>query len=207
MSINLEEFARIDSMTPEIVQKLCAEIRDGFNKESQVVYLLAGVRKILEQEASTSDEYFYLKFHCDWTLHAKLDRASAQRILAHFNSAHFQLLKGENLTSNSEAEKISKMHQFREELSKFLRAHAIDEFSKCTDTWAKFIYLYARVIKDVPLVIRGNTLSEVKEITVSVEMAEHTFANQRFFKVCWNVTDKNRKSGTIFVLNSFEEPK
>jgi hypothetical protein len=190
-------------VTPQIIEKLRAEIHSGIIKESQVVYLLAGIRKILERENPPSEKYFYLKFHCDWTLHAKLDRKPAQHVLSHFNVAHLPLLKGESLTSNNEADKISKMDQFREELSDFLRSNSINDFSAAPDAWTKFLYLYARVIEDIPLVIRSDSSAEIKEVVVSVELAKELVEKERFFKVSWHVTDRNGKSGTIFVLNSF----
>jgi hypothetical protein len=193
-------------MTPQIVEKIQAEINVGINKESQVVYLLAGVRKIIEQEEA-GDRYTYLKFHCNWTLHSRLQGSFAQQVLSHFGAAHLQLLKGDHLTSNSEIEKISKMSQFREELSDFFCAHSITDFSKSPDEWPRFLYLYARVIEDTPLLIRADNSAPVREVAVSVEMAKELTLGQHVFKVMWRVTDRDGRSGTIFVNNTFQADK
>jgi hypothetical protein len=191
-------------VTPQIVRKLQAEIRSGISKESQVVYILAGIRKIIERENLPPERYFYLKFHCDWTLHAKLSRKPAQQILSHFNLAHIQLLAGEKLSPNIEVSKISKMDLFREEISSFLCANSIYDFSKSHEGWIKFLLLYARVVEDIPVIIQNDSSAMIKEVTLSVEVAKDQVEETQFFKVTWRITDRNGKSGSIFVINSFQ---
>lgn len=200
-------FGYNSSMTSRLIEKLQAEINTKIRKESQVVYLLAGIRKIFEQENIPSEDYFYLRFHCDWALHSKLDRKPAQYVLRYFNSAHSKLLNGENLTSNSDLNKISKMDHFQKELSHFLRAYLITDFSQSPEEWPQFLYLYTRVIEDIPLVIRDGSSADIQEVVVSVEIAEEAVDENMLFKVTWHVKDKNGKSGTISILNSFQTKK
>lgn len=186
-------------MTPQIVQKLQGEISKGFRRESQVVYLLAGIRKILEQE-NRSSTFEYLKFHCNWALHARLDGSFAQKVLGYFDSEHSRLIAKKELTSQSEALRISKMETFREEISKFLKSYSIMDFSQDADKWTKFLYLYSCVIEDCPLIIRANNCIHIQEVVVSVEKAKELKNNQQLFKVSWLIKDKNEKEGVIFVL-------
>jgi hypothetical protein len=72
-------------MTPDIIRKLGGELDTGITTEVQVGYLLAGIRKLIERD-KIEDQYAGLKFHCDWALHARMDRAAARAILKQFDS-------------------------------------------------------------------------------------------------------------------------
>lgn len=60
-------------MIPDIITKLQAELSAGIKTEAQVIYLMAQIRKIIEQEQS-EDEFDFLFFHCNWVLHPRMDR-------------------------------------------------------------------------------------------------------------------------------------
>lgn len=193
-------------MTPDIIAKLQMEIDVGIKTEAQVVYLLAGIRKIIERE-NLGQKYFYLKFHCDWALHPKLDRKPAQYVLSHFDSLRLQLITGKKLTPNSEVDKISRMDIFREELSAFLQNKSVTDFSSSSDKWLKFLYLYAHVIEDMPLVIKSGSASEIQEVVVSIATAKKLMVGHQLFRVSWRITDKAGNSGTIFIINSYQVKK
>jgi hypothetical protein len=65
-------------MTPDILKKLDALLSAGITDEMQVVYLMSGVRKLLERQQAKK-QYRYLTFHCDWTLHPKIGRTRCTR--------------------------------------------------------------------------------------------------------------------------------
>jgi hypothetical protein len=193
-------------MTPQIIEKIQAELRAGIKTESQVVYVLAEIRKIIEREGSSA-RYEYLEFHCNWVLHSRLGGKFAQHVLRQFDSGHLKLVKGEHFSASYEVEKISKMDGFREELSAFLKAHSITDISKSSDTWSKFLFLYAQVIEDVPLLIWADSSAATREVVISVESATREAEGHRFYKVIWKVTYKDGRSESVFVINSFEIPK
>src|SRR5260370_1442382 len=60
---------------PEIIRKLSEELDKGITTEVQVVYVLAGVRKVIERD-KVEGQYADLRFHCDWVLHSSMDRAA-----------------------------------------------------------------------------------------------------------------------------------
>ncbi len=61
-----------------IKEKLKLELSKPITEESQVVYILSRMRKILEiDEDKNQGKYTKLKFYCDWALHAKIDRTKA----------------------------------------------------------------------------------------------------------------------------------
>lgn len=61
--------------TRDIISKLTRELDTGITSEVQVVYLLAGVRKLIERDG-VREQFSDLNFHCDWTLHSKLEGTS-----------------------------------------------------------------------------------------------------------------------------------
>ena len=50
--------------TPEIIRKLTDELDKGIATEVQTVYVLAGIRKLIERDR-IEGQYADLKFHCD----------------------------------------------------------------------------------------------------------------------------------------------
>jgi hypothetical protein len=123
--------------TPDILEKLTKELDAGITSEVQVVYLLAGIRKLMERD-EVEDEYTNLKFHCDWVLHPKLQGTGAKAILRKFDAA-YPLLKGglelHNLPGElkGEIERISKMRYFHKELDGFLDEYGLPPLTKNRD--------------------------------------------------------------------------
>jgi hypothetical protein len=141
--------------TPDIRAKLTRELVAGITTEVQVVYLLAGIRKLIERD-DVRDQYPDLKFH-DWALHPKLEGTGAKVILRQFDAAH-PLLKGGlelhklPLELRSEIDRISRMESFHKELDKFLAKYKLPPLTMHrTDGWAHFLHLYAKVVEDIPL--------------------------------------------------------
>ena len=66
-------------MKEEIIRKLTAQLNEGITTEVQVVYLLVGIRKLIERDEKR-ERYPVLNFSCDWVLHSKLDRSGAKAI-------------------------------------------------------------------------------------------------------------------------------
>jgi hypothetical protein len=174
------------------------------------------VRKLLEQRQPGENElvtFDYLKFHCDWTLHSKLDGRMAQRILRLFDAANLELKAGGELQNlpadlNTQIQFISKMTYFERELTRFLEINGLPSLNATrSDAFAHFLHLYAKVIEDCPLVMNAkNTTASVASVTIQVDFAKASAADggDMLYKVNWIVSDKNGQSGNIFVINSFE---
>lgn len=213
--------------TSDILEKLKRELDAGITTEVQVVYLLAGVRKLMERD-EVGDQYPNLKFHCDWVLHPKLQGTGAKAILREFDVAQ-PLLKGglelHNLPPGvrGEIERISKMRYFHKELDGFLDAYDLPPLTKNNDDgWARFLYLYAKVVEDIPLTVAvpaagakmkkpakapDTAPKHITQVTVhfkeTKESLKHPYGEEKLFTVTWEIRDKNGKSGSIVVYNSF----
>lgn len=192
-----------------IVRKLASELDKGITTEVQVVYLMAAVRKLLEQQdPRTRDQKPqrpYLWFHCDWCLHSRLFKSKkAQDILEKFDRAHVCLMeqiesgrsiepKGLTPEIQKEVQQISGMELFDKELNEFLEANGLPSL-RSGGNWVGFVQLYSRVVEDCPLVMRSNNESaNIVQVTLHVEQRPDVFA------VCWKVEDKDGKSGEFSV--------
>ncbi|MFZ0520790.1 MAG: hypothetical protein WAL95_07190 [Candidatus Acidiferrales bacterium] len=197
-------------MEEDIIRKLEVELRSGTTTEVQVVYLMAAIRKVLEQRQAKRN-YPYLNFYCDWTLHSKLEGRAAQEMLKQFDLANVHLKEGAELHDlppelRREIDRISKMRSFKDELYKFLRINGLPSLDENrSDGWVHFLHLYAKVVEDCPLVISPKAWksASVASVTLHVEMANEPVEGETLFKVTWTVMNTNGLSGEIFVINSF----
>ena len=201
-----------DEMTNDIIRKLEAQLEGGITTEAQVVYLMTGLRKLLEQQQAKK-QYEYLTFHCNWALHSKLEGTTAQKILGQFDLANIHLKTGIELHElpvdlQREIDGLSKMKWFWDELSAFLAANGLPGLETVRrDGWTHFLHLYCKVVEDCPLVMTTNhTAASIEKLTVHLELANQVKGeNEILYKITWTVADKNGLSGDIFVLNSFSQ--
>lgn len=209
-------------MTPDIIRKLTAELDSGIKTEVQVVYLLTGIRKLIERDKKY-ERYPDLKFHCDWALHSHLEGAGAQKILRQFDAAHVELRKGnvelDDLPQElqNEIDRISKMRSFKRELREFLSDYGLPSLDAHNDGWPHFLHLYAQVIEDIPLVVAAPKPSSkaksatapqyISSVTVSFEFARETIKlgdyEDVLYRLTWIIEDKNGLTGSLFVANTY----
>jgi hypothetical protein len=208
--------------TPDILSKLTRELDEGIKTEVQVVYLLAGIRKLIERDEA-EEEYADLRFHCDWALHSHMGRAAAKAVLRKFDAAH-ALLRDDKLELHelpaelrAEIDRISNMRPFKEELSRFLDDYGLPPLTRNRpDGWPHFLHLYARVIEDIPLMVALPAVKKkakqetvdgapehISRVVVHFRPARDKVAGERLFEVTWRIHDKNGQSGSISVIHSF----
>jgi hypothetical protein len=101
----------------------------GAADEPQVAYLMAEVRKLLEQQRATQ-QYHCVNLHCKWALDSTLSGDATQDILKYFDAANTHLktgLKLHQLPSHqrTEIDNISQMKHFENELEAFLKAKGL----------------------------------------------------------------------------------
>jgi hypothetical protein len=200
----------ISEMKPDILKKLQTLLNAGIANEAEVVYLMSRVRNLLEQQQGKK-QYPYLTFHCDWTLHCKLEGPAAQDVLKYFEAANSYLKRRIELHKlpsdlRREIDDISQMSRFETELNAFLKTNGLPDINAARpDGWIHFVHLYAQVVEDCPLVISGrnNSASGIDSVTVHFQLANQSVGNEMPFKVTWRILDKNGLHGDIFSLNSF----
>lgn len=193
-----------------ILTKLEPLLNKGISSEIEVVYLMSGLRKLLEQQKAKR-QYPHLTFHCDWTLHSQLDKQAAQEILNQFDAANLRLKDGIKLHQlptalQSEINNISQMKYFENELTAFLKVNGLPGIEAVRpDGWIHFEHLYVKVVENCPLVISSEkaTTAGIEKVTVSCKLANQAIGDEMLFKVTWTIFDKNGESGDLFIINSF----
>jgi hypothetical protein len=110
----------------------------------------------------------------------------------------------------AEINRISKMRSFEQELSQFLTAYGLPQLTKSRpDGWAYFLQLYARVVEDIPLVVSSPAVAKhITHVTVHFDQARRAISEnpgeeEMLFRVTWATHDRNGRSGSISVINSY----
>ena len=157
-------------MKEAIIEKISQLLTKGIESEAECVYLLAQVRKYIEQQRIKG--YWNLRMCANWSLHSQLDNPTVQTFLFELNNF---LVDSEErnvydiYAHPSLKDKLSFVAGLQQELSDFLGSVGIDA-SICTDN-AKFrnlLKIFGFVIEDTPLVCKSNLiLSHLTEVSFS----------------------------------------
>jgi hypothetical protein len=157
-----------------IIDKLDQELKYfPVRRESQLVYLLAEIRKVIEHEREQDPTCFeVLELFCNWALHITISRNSNADRIRMFVKA-FDLKEGMEIIDFLRSSFFNEMMQlevFRKELEIFLHDHQLPcDIARCFRTWSGFIYLYTSVVSEVPLrYSKGDLLpDEVAELVIN----------------------------------------
>ena len=197
-----------------ILEKLKSELRQDLTAERQVVYILAEIRKAIEQ-ANDLENYQALDFYCSFALHTRMERAGAKRILERFDKAYPFWIAKQQLPPElrQEISQTARLDRFRREMKTFLKANDLPtRLFIDSDAWAKFLHLYGNIIDGCELVLKGNRmqLQSIDRVVVHLKVApnphETAFGNQIMFSICWTSHGKDGKSGDYDVIFSFDQP-
>lgn len=133
---------------PQIQDKLRREFRKGIRNESQVVYVLVEIGKLLEQ-TKQKDKYPIINFYRNWVVHSKLtSSAMASNIVFDFD----EFIKTGNTVLPSQLKEMVSPKGLLEEMNKLLTIHKIRfPAYKNRKAWKTFIKHLAEVIVEVPL--------------------------------------------------------
>jgi hypothetical protein len=140
-------------MTNDIVRKLRDELNISIERESQVVYLLVEIRKLLDSEG-IKDKYVTLKFFCDWAVHIKLRKRNAGLLLKPFDEAYGRRGPDGMMLDEDQAALQNRVSliEFSHELVEVLDTHGITPNTlRGPAAWFRFIELYLSIIKDCSL--------------------------------------------------------
>ena len=194
-------------MTDQIVSKLNSEIVKGIHTEPQALYILAEIRKIIERDfnkGDTAENFRTLMFYCNWVLHNKLKGEPAREVVNIFKEPHSLLLQGKDIPRNDYIYDILKLKELKSNLSRFLKAHDIPDFTDNADNWCKYMFLYFNIVSDCPLLILENDANDsfpIKKVTIKLEQVIHE--GQNVFKVSWYAEDRSGAKTNQFVINAY----
>lgn len=183
-------------MKESILEKISVLVTKGIESEAECVYLLAQIRKYIEQQHI--DGYWNLRMCANWTLHSQLDNTTVQVFLNELNDFLIDAEARQDyyLSYHSALKnKLSFVTSLQNELSDFLNSIGIDS-SICTEN-AKFrnlLRIFGCVIEDTPLVCKPKSpLSHLSEVSFS--RRQSVFQDLQPLSLYWHI-----KNGAKTVL-------
>lgn len=141
----------------QILDKLSNKMVEDSLSESDVVYILSRVRKILEMEES-KNIYSVLNFYCNFALHYKIDRVPEK--------IKNMLIKIKNGGSNPDnyTNSIIDFGDFRQDFEKFIEEHNLPNYIYKRKYGARdFNKLLISIYSDTPIELK---LKEEYVITI-----------------------------------------
>lgn len=190
-------------MIPAIVAKIRRELAQPIVSESQVVYLLVEIRKVIDCEPNPQ-QWKALKLYCDWTVHAELTfenriRPFLQKIETFVEGLWDPASAGISPSVHKAIKEIVYLDEFRKELLSFLKQHHLpQDVASDERNWRIFLKQYAQVIQDGSMAYSGNCLREITRLTFTAIPQPHDDAMP--FVIKWTIETKT-KGGYTLVLN------
>jgi hypothetical protein len=159
----------------DIVRKLRAELERGISTESQVVYVLVKIRRLLDldQDSASTSGYSALRLCCNWAVHAKLSHSQAHNIVRLVDSLYPNLLSGKSTDQEkNDLRKIFSLNTFRGELTQFLSDKRLPMLPDAE--WNSFLTCFLNTIEDCPLVCEANgaNVTEVDEVVLIKDIGD-----------------------------------
>lgn len=146
-----------------ILKKIDAELTKGIQDECQVVYILSRVVIVLE-DRELKDDYPYLLFYRNWTMHNKLSNPNTVKLLLDI----FKVGIDSQISAHKNARNLIKtngrffkLDTLREEFITFFkeRDSTLDLFKR---NWSSFKKLLLEVIKEHPVEFNSEILKKIE---------------------------------------------
>lgn len=138
----------------EIIDKLNKFIaeRTPVAEESQVVYVMVEIRKILDHNKDhwRDGDFTLLRFYCDWTVHTDKSRITENMKSAMqeiFRDIKFQMEMPAMAQSNSSVTRFVYMEALRAEMRRFLEEHDIN-LNLVNNGWMSFVQVLVKVLEN-----------------------------------------------------------
>ncbi len=177
-------------MERDIAHKLTQELNQQIISERQVVYILVELRKLLEKKGVLKDERFrVLRFCCDWTVHPKLDRDSAQVITGLFDRYEAKYRRepvGVSQADIPELVEFCEHTRFRAQFVDACESIGISAMAPNNDEWWKlFLAQFSEIVRDCPLEAKQSGTTYVTRVSASAIDPASIGIMNRQFAICW----------------------
>ena len=185
-------------MKSDIIEKIRGLLTTlPISDEPRTVYLLAQVRKVFEHDRPLRQALPTLQFYCNWALHTKLDRLSAEMFLNAVDPV-LTLVGDHTYEAQQMLDALLTLNAFRAELRLFLTHNGLEaSISDNDEYWRTFVQTYSRVVEDCEITIsgqqqpRGPLVACRREFVTALERLESALALNRH---------KNCPSGVLALL-------
>lgn len=124
-------------------------------EESQVVYLMVEIRKILDHDRQGGDDAFQvLRFYCDWAVHITKDRVGSEMKLVveeMLKDIKKELRHPTMIKAGRAASRFGYMENLKKELQEFLKKNQLS-CSLVGKGWILFIAKLVKVLDEQPII-------------------------------------------------------
>lgn len=149
-------------MEDEIIAKLKLALAEPIQKECQVVYIMAEIRKLLER-LKDKNNFSVLNFYSNWSLHPEIEITSSIRPL--LERIEKTILSGKyNVRAVFE---IIDFEEFRKEIGIFLNKFNINNPFTEINYWRDFRKVFVSILIDCPLKPTYGNIKEFRFIKSS----------------------------------------
>ena len=143
-----------------IYTKLLNELNNDITNESQIVYILLQIRKLLEIK-NLKPTYPTLNLYCNWVLHSKLDHPATKRyFLDKFESYIDNRVDskevGKNIILNQYHFFV--LNELKTQLNDFFKQNNLPSILTTPPSWTKFKKLLLEILMECPIEINGNKI-------------------------------------------------
>ncbi|MEO5924793.1 MAG: hypothetical protein ABIR70_13300 [Bryobacteraceae bacterium] len=202
---------------PAILDKLREHLEPKRElREPDVVYLMVGIRKLMEVEKIIStDQYRNLKFHCDWALHTALTKSGAKAVIQLFDELE-DMRRPDGGATSAQGNKMSEamgVDKLRMELTTFLGERNLPTLIADDEgQWNSFLKVYGGIIEDVPLILRSSeSVRHISQVVVSRKTepeADQLGVDRFLFALEWHPTRADSQDVPRYRINfnSLPEP-
>lgn len=153
-------------MQSAILTKLEDELNQSIDSERQTLYILAEVRKYIEEyEKHNSAQYENLYFFCNWVLHVRMDLPRSQKYLQklenNLGSLDKMNVKDIAKTFYRKNGSFYLFEDLRRELKLFINNHSLpSELVEKDSSWYKFIFHLVNILMDCALVNKKGLIEK-----------------------------------------------
>ena len=173
-------------MKDELVRKIWGTLAGNITSESQLVYFLVEVRKLMDRDGYEDPA---LRSFSNWVVHTELGKRGdgTTELLEEFDEAI-------RLSVEGNSGLVSRVHQgfdnFCERLRIFLDTYALPtELTDDFNLWFNFARLYAGVVSDCPIKFKASK-TELKYIAEIELRCREEQDDDTFSSLEWKVTLK-----------------
>ena len=180
-----------------IRDKLLPKLTQVIRNESQVLYIMSRLRKLLEH-SNTQQDFPLVNFYCNWVLHTKLDLSNAaDDIVRVLDDLHKNLNMGtkESLAKADLLSFSSLRLQLKECLANFALPATICDSNV---RFKGFVRNLGELIQDTPLYIQRKKVAQQTAYVESVAVKVQHDAKKRLVFM-WKVTFHTVPSNTFTI--------
>jgi len=149
-----------------IVEKLDTLLKQQpLTKESEVVYLMVEIRKILDLAYDKKADFVLLRFYCDWTVHTAKDQ-HLENIKPVIDKMYKNIklqIEGHLGSTKSPVTDFIYLEELKKEMIEFLSKESLpNDWCQTKELWVEFTKLLLNVLIDQPI---NNPTDDVSSFT------------------------------------------